>query len=99
MLEFLASASYLGLFAFVLLETGLLVGVFLAGDSTYVLLGAGALAAQGKLELLPVLAVLSSAAVLGHMLAFFIGKFFGNTLIRRLRCKAARVRSEPSRKA
>jgi membrane-associated protein len=52
-----------GLTVIVFVETGLLIGFFLPGDS--LLVTAGLFAARGDIELLPLIAALSIAAVVG----------------------------------
>ena len=72
---------YAILFFIIFAETGLVVTPFLPGDS--LLFVAGALAAigmseaEGGLHLWRLLAVLSSAAILGNMVNYQIGRFIG----------------------
>ncbi|MES2771110.1 MAG: DedA family protein [Pseudomonadota bacterium] len=66
---------YVVLFAIVFSETGFVVTPFLPGDS--LLFVAGALAALGGMELPYLLGVLLSAAILGNMLNYQIGRFCG----------------------
>jgi membrane-associated protein len=75
LVELIKAFGYLGLFAIVFAETGLLVGFFLPGDS--LLFTAGILAAQGYLDLTLLLIVLAGAAVLGDSAGYTIGKKFG----------------------
>ncbi|GGK93766.1 membrane protein [Deinococcus radiotolerans] len=69
------SASYVGLFAIVFAETGLLLGFFLPGDT--LLLAAGVLAAGGALSLGGIMAAVVAGAVLGCVAGYFIGGRFG----------------------
>jgi membrane-associated protein len=66
---------YAILFAIIFSETGFVVTPFLPGDS--LLFVAGALAALGGMDIAILIAVLTSAAVLGNMLNYQIGRFFG----------------------
>lgn len=83
-LEQLVSWSgYVGLFAIVFSETGLLVGFFLPGDS--LLVTAGLLIASGKVPLnITILGiVLSIAAVTGNATGYWIGYRAGQALYHR----------------
>src|SRR3954469_23209537 len=71
----------LGLIGIIFAETGLLVGFFLPGDS--LLVTAGLLASQGKLNIAAILVGTSIAAVVGAQVGFFIGERIGPTLFRR----------------
>lgn len=66
---------YAILFVIIFSETGFVVTPFLPGDS--LLFVAGALAALGGMDILLLITVLASAAVLGNMLNYQIGRFFG----------------------
>lgn len=66
---------YAILFVIIFSETGFVVTPFLPGDS--LLFVAGALAALGGMEIAVLLAVLTTAAVLGNMLNYQIGRFLG----------------------
>ena len=66
---------YAILFAIIFSETGFVVTPFLPGDS--LLFVAGALAALGGMDIAILSAVLASAAVLGNMLNYQIGRYFG----------------------
>ena len=66
---------YAILFVIIFSETGFVVTPFLPGDS--LLFVAGALAALGGMDIAILIAVLASAAVLGNMLNYQIGRFFG----------------------
>src|SRR5688500_12705604 len=67
--------AYAILFLIVFCETGLVVTPFLPGDS--LLFAAGTLAAGGGLSVVPVLGVLSVAAILGDSVNYAIGSYFG----------------------
>ena len=71
----------LGVIAIIFAETGLLVGFFLPGDS--LLVTAGLLASQGKLNIAAILAGTAVAAVAGAQTGYFIGVRVGPTLFRR----------------
>jgi membrane-associated protein len=66
---------YAILFVIIFSETGFVVTPFLPGDS--LLFVAGALAALGGMDIFLLITVLASAAVLGNMLNYQIGRFFG----------------------
>lgn len=70
-----------GLTAIVFVETGLLVGFFLPGDS--LLVTAGLFAARGDLELLPMIVCLSVAAIVGDAVGYNIGARTGPKLFTR----------------
>jgi membrane-associated protein len=70
-----------GLTAIVFVETGLLVGFFLPGDS--LLVTAGLFAARGDLELLPMIVSLSVAAIVGDTVGYNIGARTGPKLFTR----------------
>ena len=63
--------TYVILFVVIFCETGLVVTPFLPGDS--LLFVVGALAAAGDLQLIPLILVLSAAAVGGNMVNYSIG--------------------------
>lgn len=65
----------------VFVETGLLVGFFLPGDS--LLVTAGLLASQGMLDLGSLLVIVTLMAILGDATGFWIGTRFGPALERR----------------
>lgn len=76
--------TYAILFLIVFCETGLVVTPFLPGDS--LLFAAGALAATGSLEVVPLFVLLFVAAVLGDAVNYAIGHRLGD------RCREGRVR-------
>jgi membrane-associated protein len=69
------TAGYLGIFGIVFAETGLLVGLFLPGDS--LLFTAGVLASQGFLSILPLCLVTGIAAMMGDNTGYWLGRRFG----------------------
>jgi membrane-associated protein len=71
--------SYLVLFGIIFAETGFVFTPFLPGDS--LLFAAGAFAALGSFNLVPLLGVLWLAAFLGDTANYWIGHFFGKKLI------------------
>jgi len=70
-----------GLTAIVFIETGLLIGFFLPGDS--LLVTAGLFAARGDIEVLPLTVALSIAAIAGDTVGYNIGKKTGPKLFTR----------------
>jgi membrane-associated protein len=73
--------GYAVLFAIVFTETGLLVGLFLPGDSLLVI--AGLVAAAGGLNVWAVMGLLTIAAVAGDSTGYAIGHRAGPILFRR----------------
>lgn len=67
--------TYLVLFLIIFCETGLVVTPFLPGDS--LLFATGAVAGAGELRLVPLMALLFVAAVLGDAVNFFVGQRLG----------------------
>lgn len=74
------SLVYLGLFAIIFIETGVVICPFLPGDSLLFL--SGSIAAMSAHSLNPVILIglLAIAAILGDGLNFEIGKHFGHQL-------------------
>lgn len=70
------SLGYIGVFAVVFAESGLLVGMFLPGDS--LLFTAGFLASQGVLNFPVLLIITFLAAVAGDSVGYFTGKRYGH---------------------
>lgn len=72
------TAGYLGVFAIVFLESGMMVGFFFPGDS--LLFTAGFLASQGILDIKILIMGCFMAAVLGDSVGYYLGKRFGRKL-------------------
>ena len=70
------SLGYIGVFAVVFAESGLLIGMFLPGDS--LLFTAGFLASQGILNFPILLVITFLAAVAGDSVGYFTGKRYGH---------------------
>lgn len=79
--QLLLSASYLGIFAIVFAESGLLIGFFLPGDS--LLITAGILAQQGSLHLAGAMLAVALGAIIGDSTGYFIGRRFGPAVFSR----------------
>ncbi len=75
------TVGYVGMFAIIFIETGLLAGFFLPGDT--LLLTAGIIAATGKLELALVIVVCALGSICGDQMGYFIGKTFGTRIFSR----------------
>jgi membrane-associated protein len=71
-------AGYVGLTTIVFVETGLLIGFFLPGDS--LLVTAGLLASQGHIDVYLLGTLLSVAAIVGDSVGYTIGKASGPRL-------------------
>jgi membrane-associated protein len=67
--------------AIIFAESGVMVGVFLPGDT--LLLSAGVLAATGKLNIVTTIIVICLAAILGDNVGYEIGKRLGPRLFRK----------------
>lgn len=76
--SFIRTVGYVGIFAIVFAETGLLIGFFLPGDS--LLFTAGFLASQDYLSIWILAPVCFVAAVAGDATGYYIGHRFGRTL-------------------
>ena len=80
--EIIIWGGYVGLFAIIFSETGLLIGFFLPGDSLLVTAGLYA-AATGRLDVVWLIILLSVAAVSGDAVGYLIGLRAGHTLYNR----------------
>ena len=65
------------LFFIVFAETGFVVTPFLPGDSLLFVAGALAALGEGGMDIFVLIGALSAAAILGNMLNYQIGRFFG----------------------
>ena len=81
LVQIIQTVGYIGLFAIVFAESGLFFGFFLPGDS--LLLTAGLLASQGKLDIGILLVILSIAAILGDNVGYWFGKKTGSRIFSR----------------
>jgi membrane-associated protein len=79
--ELVRWAGLIGLTAIIFSETGLLVGVFLPGDS--LLVTAGLLSARGYLNVYALVPALMAAAICGNSLGYFIGRTTGPRIFSR----------------
>jgi membrane-associated protein len=85
MIDIVSLLSWGGLLvvgALVFAESGLLIGLFLPGDS--LVFTAGILAADGVFDVRALIVVVIIATVAGDQLGYLLGKRFGNTLLRRV---------------
>lgn len=73
--------GYIGIFLIVLLESGVIFGFFLPGDS--LLFTAGLLASQGYLNIFGLIAVAVAGAIIGNSIGYYTGRKFGATLFNR----------------
>lgn len=76
--SFIRTVGYVGVFAVIFSETGLLFGFFLPGDS--LLFTAGFLASQDKLNIWILIPVCFIAAVAGNATGYYIGHRWGRGL-------------------
>ncbi len=79
------AGGYLGVFAMIFAESGLLVGAVLPGDS--LLFTAGLLAAQGFFAIIPLAALAAAAAILGDDVGYAFGRRVGARLFTRPRSR------------
>lgn len=79
--KFILGGGLLAIGATVFAESGLLIGIFLPGDT--LLLGAGILASQGALPLVPLISIIIVAAVVGDNVGYSIGRRTGPRLFRK----------------
>jgi membrane-associated protein len=79
--ELVQWAGIFGLAAIIFSETGLLVGVFLPGDS--LLVTAGLLAARGYLNVYALAPLLTAAAICGNSVGYLIGRATGPRIFNR----------------
>lgn len=77
--------GYIGIFVVVFIETGLLVGFALPGDS--LLITVGILAAAHKLQLAPALVALFLGSFLGNNLGYWLGRMLGPSLQKRVQAE------------
>lgn len=75
------TGGILAVSAIIFAESGLLIGFFLPGDT--LLLTAGLFAGQGKLPLIPLLACVILAAIIGYQVGYLFGERAGPKLFRR----------------
>lgn len=77
------SFGYVGLFLIIFLESGVIIGFFLPGDS--LLFSAGLLASQHTLNIFPVIILSVIGAILGNNAGYYTGKKLGPDLFNRPR--------------
>jgi membrane-associated protein len=81
LLPLIEAAGYIGVFGIVFIESGLLVGFFLPGDT--LLFAAGLLASKGFFNIVILLIGTTVAAIAGDSVGYFIGKKIGPKLFTR----------------
>ena len=80
-LGIIRAGGYLGIAIIIFAESGLLIGLFLPGDS--LLFIAGLLAAGGFLSIAPLVALVVIAAILGDSVGYWFGANVGTNLFKR----------------
>lgn len=81
LLPLIEAAGYLGVFAIIFAESGLLFGVVFPGDT--LLFAAGLLASKGYFDIEIILPVIFLGAVMGDSFGYWVGKKFGPRLFNR----------------
>lgn len=81
LITLIKTVGYLGIFAIVFLESGLMIGFFFPGDS--LLFTAGFLASQGILDIKTLIIGCFIAAVTGDSIGYYIGQKFGRKLFKK----------------
>jgi membrane-associated protein len=81
LVELIKAIGMLGIFGLIFCETGLLIGVFLPGDS--VLFTAGVLAAYGNLNIYVLIPTIFVAAVIGDNIGYLWGNKLGHRIFNR----------------
>jgi membrane-associated protein len=79
--EIIVTAGYIGIFAVIFAESGLLIGFFLPGDS--LLFTAGFLAYQGTFSLPELAVICAVGAILGDSVGYMFGRRVGRRLFER----------------
>ncbi len=79
--QLVATVGYLGIFTIIFLESGMVVGFFLPGDS--LLFTAGILASQGHFSIVLLLIIIFVAAVAGDSAGYALGAKFGPKVFER----------------
>ncbi|MFZ2500697.1 MAG: VTT domain-containing protein [Minisyncoccia bacterium] len=77
----LRAGGYIGLALVVFAESGLLVGIFLPGDS--LLFAAGLLSSNGLFSIIPLILIVVVAAILGDSFGYWFGTKAGENLFNR----------------
>ena len=81
LITLIQSIGYIGVFAIVFAESGLLIGFFLPGDS--LLFTAGFLASQNYLNIYWLIIILMLAAIIGDNFGYLFGKKVGPKLFKK----------------
>jgi membrane-associated protein len=81
LIPFIQAAGYVGVFAIIFAESGLLIGVIFPGDT--LIFAAGLLASKGFFNIELILLVMFAAAVVGDSVGYWIGKKFGPKIFSR----------------
>lgn len=81
LIALIVTVGYAGLFTIIFAESGVLIGLFLPGDS--LLFAAGILASQGLLDIRLLLPLFAAAAILGDSFGYWTGKKLGPRLFTR----------------
>lgn len=79
-MQLLQQIGYAGMFAIAFLESGVIIGAILPGDS--MLFISGLLSAHGYFKLPVLLMVFVSAGILGEVFGYYFGKYVGHALYR-----------------
>ena len=77
--SYIQTYGYLAIFIITTLETSAFLGMFIPGDTVVVL--SGFLASKGILNLLGIILVASTGAIIGDNIGYFIGRKFGEPFL------------------
>ena len=81
LISLIKAVGYVGLFFIIFAESGLFIGFFFPGDS--LLFASGFLASQGYLNILPLVVLTLSAAILGDSFGYVFGRKVGVKIFNR----------------
>lgn len=79
--QLVESGGLIAIATIIFLESGMMVGFFLPGDT--LLLSAGVLAAQGHFPIVVTVLVIAAAAILGDNTGYMLGRVMGKRLFRK----------------
>ena len=81
LIALITTAGYIGIFAVIFAESGFLIGILLPGDS--LLFTAGFLASQGHLNIIILIIITLTAAIMGDSAGYWLGAKLGPKIFSR----------------